>query len=170
MRSSRLLKNKSLEKQIYEQPFLKLGIMPREPYLDELWFCEDASGVYSAHIEDDLRSRLAWSPQQVIDAYHVVHRKPELEHPPDAIGPTMTCLAHQSNSLQPSENLFDFLPLPLADRIAFVTGCPCIDSTRSMGRVLCNMRRYLQSTQVGDKLLGVIQLVGSHGRTMVAAV
>src|SRR4029453_12742506 len=55
---------------------------------------------------------------QVPDAHQVVQRGPQGEQPPHSPHPTMARLSEESHGLEPSELLFDELPLLLTDGIA----------------------------------------------------
>jgi len=102
--------------------------------------------------------------------------RPEIPHPHQVVSggregkdPTnfedaaMPDLPHERNGLQPSEALFNSLPLDLADPIAGVPDCSRIN--RAPARpiiVLRHMRGNVHVPTLGDEALGVVSLVACH--------
>src|SRR5206468_916501 len=96
------------------------------------------------------------------DANEVVGSGGQHEEPFHQATATMSRLAQASDSLHPSERLFDPLALDCADAIAGVSGRACIDRRAAIGIVLRDMRRAAAFTAACDEVGGVIVLVAAH--------
>src|SRR2546422_11537978 len=75
---------------------------------------------------------------------------------------------HAAHRLQPAKDLFHPLALPLTDRITTVPRRPPIDGALPPLIVLRYVRRDLQVSSLGYKLLTVITLVGAHRHRLIA--
>src|SRR5438093_8354827 len=90
--------------------------------------------------------------RQVPDPDEVVNRCCEREHPADAPMAAMAGLPHKPHGLEPSEDLFDPLALPLALDVSSVTRCPAVDGTRAIRGVLRHVWRHLQEPEISHEL------------------
>src|SRR5258705_562369 len=68
-------------------------------------------------------------PHQVPHPDEVVRREREAKYPVDAALAAVPRLPQQGDGLQPAEDLFDALPLSLADHVAAVTSRSAVDRT-----------------------------------------
>ena len=72
-----------------------------------------------------------------------MRRRWEGVEPADSRYATEFEIAPQAYRLQPTEDLFDSLPLPVADRVASVSRGQTVNRTGSSRHVLNDMRRQL---------------------------
>jgi integrase len=72
--------------------------------------------------------------QQIPHPHQIVRRRREGEDPAHLLDSAVPHVAHQRYRLQPPEALFDPLPLPLADRVAFVPRRAAVNRTAVAAR------------------------------------
>src|ERR1700758_4048022 len=94
----------------------------------------------------------------------------EHEEPLDQAAATMPGLAQTADRLDPPEWFFDPLALDRADAIAGMPGRARVDRRATVGVVLRDMRRAAALAATGDKVGGVIVLVGAHGAARLGIV
>src|SRR5512138_731714 len=94
----------------------------------------------------------------------VVHGQPEDKHPADACDAAMAHFAQQADLLEPAENLFDALALPLAHPIAVVARGAAIDRTRTLRGVLRHVRGHGEPAQAVHEIPRVIAFVRPQRR------
>ncbi len=73
--------------------------------------------------------------QQIPHPHQIVRRRREGEDPAHLLDSAVPHVAHQRYRLQPPEALFDPLPLPLADRVAFVPRRAAVNRTAVAARL-----------------------------------
>src|SRR5437016_3449028 len=98
--------------------------------------------------------------REVSDPHPVVRGEGEGEHPVHPAGAPVPCLAHQSDGLEPAEDLFDALPPTLAHRIARVTGGAAVDRAGAVRGVLRYVRRHAEQPDCGDEVPRVVPFAG----------
>jgi len=100
--------------------------------------------VTAAHSARFRRGRAHFSPgscgmnrtrQQIPHPHQIVRRRREGEDPAHLLDSAVPHVAHQRYRLQPPEALFDPLPLPLADRVAFVPRRAAVNRTAVAARL-----------------------------------
>src|SRR5262249_61486199 len=77
----------------------------------------------------------------------------------DAPPAAVARLPHQTNSLEPAEDLFDPLALLLTHLVADVACRASIDRARTVRRVLRHVRGHLKQAQGSDEVARVIAFV-----------
>src|SRR5215467_8684966 len=93
----------------------------------------------------------------------------EGEHPTHSLDSAMPHLPYKSDSLQPSEALFDPFSLLLTDRVAAMPRGPGVDGASAAAlRVLRYMWRDLQMPALGHEILRVVTFVGTYRDLMIA--
>ena len=98
----------------------------------------------------------------------VVHRGGTRAHPAHPGDPTMPSLAQQSDGLEPANDLFDALALPLTHgRAGMAHGTP-IDGAGAPSRVLGHRRCHPPRAQLSDTVTGLIVLLSPHGDPRLA--
>src|SRR5712692_11454850 len=100
---------------------------------------------------------------QIPQPNEVVRGDREGEHPRHPLQTAMTKLSQSANGLQPTEDLFHALPLPLANLVSRVARSPPVDGTASVFVVLGDMRCDVQCAPVIDQRGGVIVLIAADG-------
>src|SRR5439155_26383632 len=88
--------------------------------------------------------------REVSDPHQVVRGEGEGEHPVHPAGAPVPRLAHQSDGLEPAEDLFDALPPTLAHRIAGVASGATVDPAGAVRGVLRHVRRPAEEPDGGD--------------------
>src|SRR5206468_7671704 len=96
---------------------------------------------------------------QIPDAHQVVDRQAEHEHPADAPPTAVARLPHQSDRLEPAEDLFDPLALLLTHLVAGVARGASIDRTRTVRGVLGHVRGHPEHAQGPDEVATVIGFI-----------
>src|SRR5436190_22647973 len=99
---------------------------------------------------------------EVTDANEVVGGEGEGEHPVHAADPGMPRLTHQSDRLEPAEDLLHALAPLLADRVARMPSGATVDRAGAMAGVLRDMRGHSEQAHRRDEIARVIALVGSE--------
>src|SRR5246127_5826360 len=108
--------------------------------------------------------------QHLRNTNEIVGRGGEHEEPLDQAAATMPGLAQTADRLDPPEWFFDPLALDRAETIAEMSGRAPIDRRATVGVVLRDMRRAAALAATGDKVGGVIVLVGAHGAARLGIV
>src|SRR6516165_3966308 len=101
----------------------------------------------------------SWGCLQIAYADQVVRGDREREHPLDPLLTAMPQLAESAHRLQPSEDLFNALALPLTDGVARMPRRAAVDRTPAVRVVLRDMRGDLPVAQLGHKVLRIVVLV-----------
>src|SRR5215831_12086413 len=84
------------------------------------------------------------------------------------MNPSMPHLAHQCDRLQPTEALFDSLPLLLTDPISGVPRGPLVKGAASIPLgVLCHVWSRLEVVAFRHEVPGVVSLVGAQCHSML---
>src|SRR5919198_1777264 len=91
-----------------------------------------------------------------------IPRDGKAKHPADPPQPAVPGLAHQTDRLQPAEDLFYPLASSLAHLVAAVPGRAAIDRTRTIRSVLSQMRRHPEAAKGQDELSTVIAPIGAQ--------
>src|SRR5215211_460294 len=99
---------------------------------------------------------------QISNLYQVVDSGSELEDPTYQSHPSVSSLAQQSHSLQPTEDFFHSFALTLTNFITRVTSGPLINRAASSLVVLRHVRGHLAGTQISDKVFRVVSFVRTH--------
>src|SRR5215208_1589895 len=100
---------------------------------------------------------------QISNSYQVVGSGSELEDPTYQSHSSMSGLAQQPHSLQPTEDFFHSFALTLTNFITRVTSGPLINRAASSLVVLRHVRRHLAGAQISDKVFRVVSFVRTHG-------
>src|SRR4030042_4361434 len=98
---------------------------------------------------------------KIIDTDQIVDGGGKGEHPASALESLMSGLAHETDCLEPAENLFNNVALPLAGFISLMARGSTINGAAF--DLLCYMRSDLLDSELLDKILDVIAFVGSKG-------
>ena len=104
------------------------------------------------------------------NANQIISGRGEDEKPFNQVAAAMPGFAQSPNGLHPSERFFDPLAGGQADAIAGMTGGASVDRRSAMRVVLRHMRRAAAFAASGDKVGGVVILVGSHRAARVGIV
>ena len=115
-----------------------------------------------------LVSRSCRETQDVLDSQEIVDSVREGEHPTAPAQTFELGLAQWADGVQPAEDLFYALSLPLADLIAWMAGYPFVDRARVAVIVLRHMWRHFQTTQLLGEVARVIGFVGTEGEARFA--
>src|SRR5712671_3639579 len=98
---------------------------------------------------------------QISQPNEVVRGDGEGEHPLHTLQAAMTELPQSANGLQPAEDLFHALALPLTDLVARMARGPLVDGAAAVRVVLGHVRRHVQRAPVVDHASRVIVLVAA---------
>src|SRR5438552_15477179 len=104
--------------------------------LHPLWAVEARQRRASRARSETTDGRSYGLGREVSDPHQVVRGEGEGEHPVHPAGASLPCLAHQSDGLEPAEDLFDALPPTLAYRIAGVAGGAAVAPAAAVRGVL----------------------------------
>src|SRR3989442_5697209 len=96
------------------------------------------------------------------DADQVVGREGKRKHPVHAAGAPVPRLAHQSDGLEPAEDLLDALASALTHAVARMPRGATVDRAGPVGRVLRHVRGHPQQPDRSDEIPRVLALVGPH--------
>src|SRR5207249_11975567 len=99
---------------------------------------------------------------EITEANEVIGSEGQGEHPVHAAGPAMPRLTHQSDRLEPAEDLLHALAPLLADRVARMPSGATVDRAGAMAGVLRDMRGHSEQAHRRDEIARVIALVGSE--------
>src|SRR5437773_9701623 len=135
----------------------------------ECWHRSDLAAVAHPGTRPGLSTGVAASPPnafscrrdgEISDAYEVVGGQGEGEDPVHPGKTAMSQLPDHADRLQPAEDLFDLLPLPLAYLVRRVPRCPAIHGTTlDLAR---DVRCYVALAQVVHEGGYVVALVGTE--------
>src|SRR4030042_4131601 len=104
------------------------------------------------------QSSSARCSHKIIDTDQSVDGRGKGEHPASALEALMSGLAHETDCLEPAENLFNKFALPLADFISLMARGSTINGAAF--DLPCYMRSALLDSDLLDKILDVIAFVG----------
>src|SRR5207245_1479451 len=157
--SSRLLKKRMTAALLFST---RLGAGPRAQRCDALhplWAVEARRRRASLARSETTDGRSYGLGREVSDPHQVVRGEGEGEHPVHPAGASVPCLAHQSDGLEPAEDLFDALPPTLAHRIAGVAGGAAVDRAAAVRGVVRHVRRHAEEPDGGDDVRRVVPFV-----------
>src|SRR5579864_1206951 len=104
------------------------------------------------------------------DSNEIVGDGGQHEEPLDQATAAMPRFAQTADGLDPAEQLFDALALDVADAIARMASCACIDCRAAFSVVLRHMRGAAAFTAAGNEVGGVIVLVTTDGAARLGIV